>query len=319
MGSNASTCSIAGIGRAPSFVKVLEEARSLARVPRPLMILGERGTGKELLAHYIHDQSDRSQRPYLIVNCGAFQDELLVSHLFGHEKGAFTGAERPRVGLFEQAHGGTLFLDEIANISLGAQAKLHRAVEYKTFRRVGGNKQVKVDVRIIAATNAKMSKLIAGGKFMADLYDRLSFATLKLPPLRRRKKDIPLLIDYFIERLHDEMPDLGHAEFTQAAVETLCSYRWPGNIRELKNVVERVYVSDRDREIHANELPVEVTATQPIGSSFKEKMSSFAKGLLLGALREAGGNQHAAARELGMTYDQFRHYYRKYKLGDFLP
>jgi psp operon transcriptional activator len=309
---------LAGIGRSPAFLEVVEQARELARIPRPVLIRGERGTGKELLARFIHAASPRHDRPYLIVNCGTFQDELLVSHLFGHEKGAFTGATERHVGVFEQADGGTLFLDEVANLSRNAQARLHRVVEYQTFQRVGGTSEIEVDVRVIAATNADLGALIERGDFMADLYDRLRFAEIILPPLRQRGEDVPLLIDHFIARLHEELPDLGAARFTEAAVKELTAYAWPGNIRELKNMIERLYVVDRDRTIQATELPLEVTTTEPIQGTFSQKVQAFEKALLANALKDAEGNQRAAAQKLGMTYDQFRHYYKKYELGDLI-
>jgi len=308
----------AGIGRSATFLEIVEQARELARIPRPILICGERGTGKELLARYIHASSPRCKRAYHIVNCGAFQEELLVSHLFGHERGAFTGASQRRVGLFEQASGGTLFLDEIANLSLTAQARLHRVVEYQTFQRVGGSESIQVDVRVVAATNRNLKQLIEDGCFMADLYDRLGFAEITLPPLRQRRDDVPLLIDHFIELLHAEIPDLGTAEFTEGAVEVLQAYHWPGNVRELKNVIERLYVSDRDRVIQPSELPLEITAHEPIRGTFDEKVRAFEMALLIGALRDAKGNQKEAASGLGMSYDQFRHYYKKYDLASLL-
>jgi psp operon transcriptional activator len=307
---------IAGIGRSRAFLDVVEQARQLAKIPRPILVRGERGTGKELLARFIHAASPRRDRPYLIVNCGAFQDELLVSHLFGHEKGAFTGAVEGRVGVFERAHGGTLFLDEIANLSRQAQARLHRVVEYQTFQRVGGTEPIRVDVRVVAATNADLAALIERGEFMADLYDRLRFAEIVLPPLRERRDDIPLLIQHVVACLLEELPDLGKARFTDAAVRDLVAYHWPGNIRELKNVIERLYVSDRDRTIQPSELPLEVTSDEPIRGTFSQRVRAFEKTLLRNALKDTGGNQQAAARQLGMTYDQFRHYYKKYGLSD---
>jgi len=288
----------------------------LARIPRPILIRGERGTGKELRARFVHAARPRRDRPYFIVNCGAFQDELLVSHLFGHEKGAFTGAPERRTGVFEEADGGSLFLDEVANLSRHTQTRLHRVVEYQTFQRVGGTSEIEVDVRVIAATNADLGALIERGDFMADLYDRLRFAEIVLPPLRQRCEDVPLLIDHFIARLHEELPDLGAARFTEAPVRELAAYAWPGNVRELKNVIERLYVSDRDRTIQASELPLEVTTAEPIQRTFAQKVRTFEKALLANALKDTGGNQRAAAQKLGMTFDQLRHYYRKCALGD---
>jgi len=307
---------LAGVGRSPAFLAVVEQARELARIARPILVRGERGTGKELLARLVHAASPRRDAPYLIVNCGAFQDELLVSHLFGHERGAFTGASERRVGVFEQAHRGTLFLDEVANLSRGAQARLHRVVEYQTFQRIGGTEPIEVDVRVIAATNADLGALIERGDFMPDLYDRLRFAEIVLPPLRERREDVPLLVEHFVQRLRAELPDLGAARFTDAAMQGLAAYSWPGNVRELKNVVERLYCCDRDRSIQASELPVEVTTTEPIRGTFAQKVQAFERALLANALRDVRGNQRAAAQMLGMTYDQFRHYYRKYALGD---
>jgi psp operon transcriptional activator len=309
---------VAGVGHSRAFLDVVEQARDLARIPRPILIRGERGTGKELLARLVHAASPRCDRPYLIVNCGAFQDELLVSHLFGHERGAFTGAVERRVGVFERADGGTLFLDEIASLSKRAQARLHRVVEYQSFQRVGGTETVRVDVHVVAATNADLPALIEGGEFMADLYDRLRFAEIVLPPLRERREDIPHLIRHFVAGLHAELPDLGEARFSDAAIRDLVAYHWPGNVRELKNVIERLYVSDRDRTITSAELPLEVTSAEPIRGTFEQRVHAFEKALLLNALKDAGGNQRTAARQLGMSYDQLRHYYKKYGLGDLL-
>ena len=196
--------------------------------------------------------------------------------------------------------------------------RLHRVVEYQTFQRVGGTKPIKVDVRLIAATNADLGGMIERGEFMPDLYDRLRFAEIVLPPLRKRRQDIPRLIDHFVEQLHVELPDLGAAEFTEAAVRDLVAYHWPGNVRELKNVIERLYVSDRDRTIHSSELPLEITSTEPLEGNFDQRVPAFEKALLLNALKDVDGNQRAAARQLGMTYDQFRHYYRKYDLAQLL-
>jgi DNA-binding NtrC family response regulator len=309
---------VAGVGRSRVFLDVVEQAQGFARIPRPILIRGERGTGKELLARLVHRASQRCDKPYLIVNCGAFQDELLVSHLFGHERGAFTGAVERRVGVFERANWGTLFLDEIANLSRQAQARLHRVVEYQTFQRVGGAEPVHVDVRVVAATNADLSGLIERGEFLADLYDRLRFAEIFLPPLRERREDIPLLIRHFVAALHEELPDLGEARFSDAAIRDLVAYHWPGNVRELKNVIERLYVSDRDRTITSAELPLEVTSAESIRGTFEQRVRAFEKALLLSALKDAGGNQRTAAKQLGMSYDQFRHHYKKYGLAELL-
>jgi transcriptional regulator with PAS, ATPase and Fis domain len=310
-----STC---GVGASPVFLKVVEEARVLAKIPRPILIRGERGTGKELLARYIHQQSDRAGNAYVVVNCAAFQEDLFVAEMFGREKGAYTGALDSKPGKLELADKGTLFLDEIANMNRTVQEKLLRVIEYQTFERLGGTKPIDVDVRIIAATNADLEKMMHNSEFLPDLHDRLSFAELTLPPLRKRREDIPPLVDYFIDQLHTEIPNLEHKQFTTSAVRELQNYHWPGNIRQLKNIIERLYISDEDGTIHASELPLEITSVEPLRGNFYEKVKAYEKTLLLNALKDSNGNQRAAAESLGMSYDQFRHYYKKYNLDEFV-
>jgi DNA-binding NtrC family response regulator len=312
------TAGMPGVGQSAAFLNVLQQAKKLARIPRPILIRGERGTGKELLARYIHQESGRASKSYVVVNCAAYQEELFVAEMFGHEKGAYTGAVDARPGRIELANKGTLFLDEIGNLSGSAQEKLLRVIEYKTFERVGGTKTLEVDVRIIAATNAPLEEMMEGGEFLRDLYDRLCFAVLTLPPLRKRREDILALIEYFIAQLHKEIPNLEEKTFTAAAIKELQAYHWPGNIRELKNIVERLYISDEDGVINASELPLEITAVEPMGGTFHEKVMAYEKSLLLNALKDSLGNQREAAKQLGMTYDQFRHCYKKYGLGDLL-
>ena len=210
---------IFGIGSAVTFKQVIEEARMLAKIPRPIMIQGERGTGKELLARAIHLESDRKKQPYVVVNCAAFQEDLFAAEMFGREKGAYTGAVDSRPGRLELADGGTLFLDEVANMSRAVQEKLLRVIEYQQFERLGGSKPISVDVRIIAATNANLDQLMEKSEFLPDLYDRLSFAVLTLPPLRKRREDIPSLIEHFICQLHKEIPNLEHKSFTPSAIQ----------------------------------------------------------------------------------------------------
>lgn len=308
----------AGVGASPVFREVLQKARTFAPVARPILIRGERGTGKELLARYIHLQSGKKKTRYFAINCAAFHDELFVSEIFGHEKGAFTGAVQAKKGKLELADGGTLFLDEVANMSCAAQEKILRVIEYQTFERLGGTAPIHVDVRIIAATNAHLEDMMARGEFHRDLYDRLCFAELTIPPLRKRREDIPALIQYFVQQLHKEIPDLERKKFTPSAIRDLQNYHWPGNIRELKNIVERLYISDEDGTIHASELPLEITSVEPLGGTFHEKVRAYEKTLLLNALKDCHGNQRAAAKALGMTYDQFRHYYKKFELGNLL-
>ncbi|KAA3619486.1 MAG: AAA family ATPase [Calditrichaeota bacterium] len=308
----------AGIGTCPAFINVVEKASKFATVPRPILIRGERGTGKEVLAQYIHNQSQRCDEKFVAINCAALHDELFIAEIFGHEKGAFTGATSNRIGKLELAHKGTLFLDEVANMSRDAQEKLLRVVEYQQFERLGGSEEIHVDVRIVAATNAHLATMIAKGEFLADLYDRIAFAELTLPPLRKRREDIPALISHFLKNLHHEMPDIEKKVFTPAAVRALQAYHWPGNMRELKNVIERHYIWDADGVIHASELPLEITTVEPIGGTFHEQVRAFEKSLLLNTLKDVMGNQREAAKRLGMTYDQFRHYYKKFALGELL-
>lgn len=307
-----------GVGETSIFRSVVREATKFAGLPRPILIRGERGTGKELLARFIHRQSGRAEKPYVVVNCAAFQDELFVAAMFGHEKGAFTGAVEARRGKLELANGGTLFLDEVANMTRTVQEKLLRVIEYQRFERLGGTRSIEVDVRVIAATNAELEALMESGTFLPDLYDRLSFAELTLPPLRKRRDDIPALIEHIVAQLHEEIPDLEPKTFTAGAIKDLQAYHWPGNIRQLKNVVERVYIFDEDRTVHSSELPIEITSLEPLGGTFEEKVIAYEKTLLLNALKDSLGNQRAAAKRLGMTYDQFRHYYKKYGLADLL-
>ena len=300
------------VARSGSFLKVLEDARRFAAFPRPVLIRGERGTGKELIARFIHDQSDRRDRPFVPINCAAYDDELVNAEIYGHEKGAFTGADRMRTGKFEQANGGTLFMDEIGNMSMPFQEKILRVVEYQEFERVRGSERVKVDVRIISATNASLEELMEENLFRRDLYDRLTFAEIRIPPLRHRKEDIPELIVHFVRRLHQEIPNLLEKTFRKDTVEAMREYYWPGNVRELKNIVERVYLYGPEQVITPSALPSEITGSTIGGNSFHEKVEDFKRQLIMAKLVECGNNQRTAAQELGMTYDQFRHYYKKY-------
>lgn len=307
-----------GIGNSEAYVKVLQQASTYAKIARPMLIRGERGTGKELLAQFIHNESGRGEAPYIVVNCAAFQEDLIIAEMFGREKGAYTGAVDAQAGKLEIADGGTLFLDEVANMNRTVQEKLLRVIEYQKFERLGGTKSITVDVRIIAATNADLEKMMKNGEFLEDLYDRLSFAELTLPPLRKRREDIPSLIAHFIDKLHREIPNLDEKNFTPSAINELKNYYWPGNIRQLKNMIERLYFYDEDGTIHASELPMEITSVEPIRGNFYEKVRAYEKTLLLNALKEAEGNQRNAAEMLGMTYDQFRHFYKKYKLEELM-
>ena len=225
-----------------------------------VLITGENGTGKELVAHHLHQKSNRSGSPFVEVNCAAIPSELIESELFGHIKGAFTSAIKDRPGKFEIANGGTLFLDEVADMSLAAQAKVLRALQENRIQRVGGDKDIKVDVRVIAATNKQLIKEIEEGKFREDLYHRLAVILIKVPPLKERKNDIPLLVDYFVQNLRAEQ-GLDSKTFSNSAIERLMDYPWTGNIRELRNVVERLLILGSD--------PVTVDDIQQFASKSK--------------------------------------------------
>jgi len=304
----------AGIAQSACMQRLLEQAVQISKLPRPVLIRGERGAGKELLARFLHDCSARAQAPFVAVNCAAFTDALMDAELFGHEAGGFTGATDTRLGKLELAHSGSLFLDEIGNMSPRLQDRILRVIEYQSFQRVRGNQTVQVDVRIISATNADLESLMHDGLFRPDLYDRLTFAELYLPALRTRRSDIPHLVVDFVQALHREIPNLPPRTFTRETMEALMSYHWPGNIRELKNVVERLFVSGSSEKIVPPDLPSEIAGAPPIvGDGFHQQVEALRRELILRALRQTNGNQRAAAAALDMSYHQFRHYYRKYQ------
>src|SRR5580704_8903017 len=227
------------IGEAPSFRAMLAQVYRLATLDRPVLVVGERGTGKELIAARLNYLSARWERPFVKLNCAALAETLLDSELFGHETGAFTGATRRRLSRFELADGGTLFLDEIANASLAVQEKILRVIEYGSFERVGGNETLHVDVRVVAATNVDLPELAAAGTFRADLLDRLAFDVVTIPPLRERREDIMLLADHFARAMSRELRRETFPGFTRRAEADLVAHPWPGNVRELRNAVER--------------------------------------------------------------------------------
>jgi DNA-binding NtrC family response regulator len=303
------------VGRSALFQEVLTQARRLASIPRPVLIRGERGTGKELLAAYIHHESDRSEGPFITINCVAIPPALFESEMFGYEKGAFTGATSDKVGRFEMAHRGTLFLDEVANMPLDFQAKILRVIEYQRFERVQGTKTIEVDVRIIAATNADLEEMMQEGKLRRDFYDRLAFDTIMVPPLRERPEDIEPLVEHFIEEIVKEVPGLQPKRVTAEAMAKLKSYPWPGNVRELKNAIERAVCFAAGEIISPEDIYLTAPEAKGGDGNFKEKVDQFQKSLLLEALARTKYNQKKAAAELGLSYDQFRHWYRKFSLG----
>lgn len=257
------------IGQANSFLTVLEQVSQIAPLSKPVLIIGERGTGKELIAARLHYLSQRWQQNYVKLNCAALSESLLESELFGHEAGAFTGAQKRHEGRFERADRGTLFLDELANTSSLVQEKILRVIEYGEFERVGGTKTVQTDVRLIAATNEDLPQLAEQGKFRADLLDRLAFDVITLPPLRERREDILVLAEHFAIQMARELHYELFAGFTQQARATLLEYHWPGNVRELKNVVERsVY------RLGNGQLPLHDIIIDPFASPWRPKAAA---------------------------------------------
>ena len=311
------------IGSSPKLQQILQRAQTVAPIPRPALITGEPGTGKELVAAAIHYGSDRKDRPFVKVNCAAIADQLLESELFGHEQGAYTGATEARPGKFEAASGGTLFLDEIGNTTPEFQQNVLRAIEYSEIQRVGSATPIFVDVRVIAATNTDLETEIAEGRFRQDLYDRLRFEVLHMPPLRERREDIPALADYFVAQIVEEVPGLQQRNFSDAATKRLMTYSWPGNVRELKFAAERAACVARGTEIESGDLPPEVSQQAPqspeSSDGFESQVQSFEMSLLRRILNKVSWNQREAAKQLKLSYDQFRHLYRKYKLNKEKP
>lgn len=260
------------IGQANSFLQVLEQVSQIAPLDKPVLIIGERGTGKELIAARLHFLSQRWEQAYVKLNCAALSESLLESELFGHEQGAFTGAQKRHEGRFERADSGTLFLDELANTSALVQEKILRVIEYGEFERVGGKTTVKVDTRLIAATNEDLPELAAQGKFRADLLDRLAFDVITLPPLRERRDDILMLAEHFAIQMARELGYELFSGFTEAAQRVLLDYQWPGNVRELKNVVERsVY------RLGSGQIPVSNIVLDPFDSPYRPKPAAHRK------------------------------------------
>ena len=291
------------IGKSSSMQNLIELIENVAMTQSPVMITGESGTGKELVARAIHESSARSQKPFVNVNCAALNENLLESELFGHVKGAYTGADHTRIGRFEAAHEGTIFLDEIGDIPLATQVKLLRALEEKEIERVGDNTPIKVDVRVISATNQDLEASINTGTFREDLYFRVNVFPMSCPPLRDRVEDIPLIVQNFIRgnNLKSGKKILG---LTPGAIEKMTGYGWPGNIRELRNAIEYAFVLCAGGGIDANHLPpkiagtaVECTATET-GASEKYQRKKEA---LLQALRQSQGNRTQAANILGVS------------------
>ncbi|GIW88440.1 MAG: sigma-54-dependent Fis family transcriptional regulator [Isosphaeraceae bacterium] len=305
------------VGNSPEMLKVIEKLKQVAPTNATVLITGESGTGKELVAKALHVNSPRRNKPFVPLNCAALSETILESELFGHVRGAFTGAERERKGYFEQANGGTLFLDEIGDVPLGTQVKLLRAIETGEIVRVGSNDPIKVNVRILSATNRDLAEAIAEGKFRQDLYHRIKVVSLKLPPLRQRREDIPLLIDHFLKEF-SESHGKKISGITPAARKALMTYSWPGNVRELKNTIESMVVMDLDGVLDLDDLTEELQVAT--GSSSEpstrpddlvgKPLDEVERHYIAEALKLTHGNREETARLLGIGE---RTLYRKIK------
>ena len=291
------------VGQSAVINGAVETARKAATSKSTILLLGESGTGKEIFARAIHNWSDRSRQPFIAINCVGLSKELLESELFGHEKGAFTGALNAKRGKMELAHGGTVFLDEIGDISTEVQTKLLRFLEEREFERVGGTKNIRVDVRIIAATNRDLDEAVRNGAFREDLYYRLNVVRITLPPLRERKSDIEGLAKYFLRRCAAETKKT-FTGITPEAREKMLAYHWPGNVRELVNVIERGVVLGDGPELTAAHLPTNILSTAPAPAagevSFYQAVDEYRRELIARTLAQTDGNRAAAARILGL-------------------
>ena len=317
------------VGESNSIKKVFGLVEKVAKTDSTILITGESGTGKELIARAIHHNSNNSNGPMVVINCGAIPKELLESELFGHEKGAFTNAIKTRLGRFELANGGTIFLDEIGDMASDLQVKLLRVLQEKIFERVGGMRSIKVDVRVLAATNKNLEKAIKNGDFREDLYYRLNVIPISLPPLRERREDIPLLANFFLKKIAERI-GAKEKNISEEAIDILSNYNWQGNIRELENLIERIFILSEDETIFVEDIPNYISVTKqnnspkvselldinfqeenlakepepaPIlkkGFDFKEEMQKHQKAMILEALKEADGVKTKAAKLLNI-------------------
>ncbi|MGE6293645.1 phage shock protein operon transcriptional activator [Aeromonas media] len=328
------------LGESNAFLEIIEQTSRLAPLRKPVLIIGERGTGKELIAHRLHYLSDRWDQSFVTINCATLSESLLETELFGHEAGSFTGAAKRHQGRFERADGGTLFLDELATTSARVQEKLLRVIEYGEFERVGGAKALKVDVRLVCATNEDLPQLAARGQFRHDLLDRLAFDVITLPPLRERREDILMLAEHFAHGMTRELGYPLFAGFSRKATQLLQDYSWPGNVRELKNVVERSLYRQGNPQLPLSELVINpfdspwrprTGTTSPVASEaasaggpqaislpldLKGAVAEYEINLLKQAMQQSQYNQRKAAQLLTLSYHQFRGMLRKYQLLD---
>jgi DNA-binding NtrC family response regulator len=291
------------IGQSAKMKEAVETARKAAASKATVLLLGESGTGKEIFARAIHNWSERKNQPFVAINCVGLSRELLESELFGHERGSFTGADQLKKGKMELANGGTVFLDEIGDVSQELQTKLLRFLQEREFDRVGGVKAIRVDVRVVAATNRDLDVAVQEGRFREDLYHRLNVVPIALPPLRERREDIPALVQHFLQHFAKEVKR-SLSEISDEALGRLSAYDWPGNVRELANAIERAVVLAQGPEIAPHDLPARIVATQPEsrsdGASYRESMDAHRRQLVMKALAQSQGNRAAAARTLGL-------------------
>jgi len=290
-------------GKSQAMTQTVDQARKAALSKSTVLLLGESGTGKELFARSIHEWSERKAGPFIAINCVGLSKDLLESELFGHERGAFTGAHQLKRGKMEIANGGSVFLDEVGDVSAEFQTKLLRFLQEREFERVGGNQPIAVDVRIIAATNRHLESAVGSGDFREDLYHRLNVIAITLPPLRERKEDIPLLANHFLRRFAQETKK-NFAEISEDIYEKLLAYPWPGNVRELANVIERAVVLGDGPKLTLHHLPARVVGAQPATgpdeTSYHDAINAYRRELLVRALATAQGNRAAAAKALGL-------------------
>jgi psp operon transcriptional activator len=329
------------IGQSGAFLDAVERASRAAPMRRPVLVIGERGTGKELIAERLHRLSNRWGEPLVTMNCAALPETLIEAELFGHEAGAFTGATKAREGRFEEADKGTLFLDELATLSMAAQERLLRAVEYGEVTRIGSNRPIQVDVRIVAATNENLPRLAAEGQFRADLLDRLSFEVITLPPLRAREGDVAVLADYFGRRMAAEIGWQAWPGYADHVSQQLHEHDWPGNVRELRNVVERAVYRWDDWEqpiAHVQFDPfdspwipapsprppeerssaVAAAAAEPAYDTvddLRRAVDAHERAIVVHALGKHRWNQRQTAKALGLSYDQLRHCIKKHEIA----
>ncbi len=308
------------IGQSPKMQEMFKLIPKIAQSNSNVLIIGESGSGKELVATALHNLSYRKDKNLITINCAAFSEGLLESELFGHMKGAFTGAMYNKQGLFEIADGGSVFLDEIGEMPISLQAKLLRVIENGTFRRVGGTTDIKVDVRVISATNKDIKEEVTSGRFREDLYYRLNVVPINIPPLRERKEDIPLLVEHFLKKTSDNLKRI-----TPKAMKLLMDYSWKGNVRELQNIIERTALLTDEEEIQPAELPTEITGYQDDmkyisgltekGINIDKVIGDIEKRYLLQALEKAGGVKTEAAKLLNLSFRSFRHRLHKYNIS----